>query len=144
MSLLPFLASELVVGNPANKIAISNDGSMTFEDFYIPAIRLRDIVSGNVVIDPALLVYIANTDPSWVAQPATFFGQTFYKTVITHNWGLTAGSDSENILPIGVEVTVWDCNNKKITIDDIQAFPNTVELTLNKPKTIKVSVKRIG
>jgi hypothetical protein len=39
----PFLASEINIGDLANKISIASDGSMTFTDPYVPTIKLKDL-----------------------------------------------------------------------------------------------------
>jgi hypothetical protein len=139
-----YLTSEITIGDLANKIGIASDGSMTFTDFYTPVVKLKDILGGSVVLDPALLVHIENTDASWVSQPANEYGQVFYKITINHNWNLTHALDTNNIMPIGVLVKIFDSNNFEIGVESIRCLTNTIEITVSKKITMKVAVKKIG
>jgi hypothetical protein len=89
----PFLTSEIVIGDMANKISIAPDGSMTFTDPYVPPIKLKDITD---LASPPLLVYVDETDAGWVALPVNSYGQILYKITITHNLGLSSMDDPNN------------------------------------------------
>lgn len=139
----PFLTSEIVIGDLANKISIAGDGSMTFTDVYVPTVKLRDLFSGNVVLEPAVTVFVSDTDPSWVVQPINSYGQIFYKITINHNWDLTAVSDPNNMTPISTLTKIFDVDNKEIGVESIQCFANSVEIVVNKKITMKVAIKKI-
>lgn len=137
-----YMASEIIVGDLANKIGISSDGSMTFTDPYVPTVKLKDIIGGEIVLEPALMVYVDSLE--WVAQPVNQYGQIFYKIVISHNWGYSNVDDVENILPIGALVKTFDENNKEVSVESIQCFANTVEIVSSRKMIMKVAVKKIG
>lgn len=136
----PYLVSEIIVGDLANKISIANDGSMSFTDPYVPTIKLKDILE---LTTPAITIYVDETDVGWAAQSVNSYGQTLYKISIPHNWGLTDINDSNNLLPITASVKVYDTDNKEIGVECIQCFANTVEITTTKKITIQVSIKKI-
>jgi len=139
----PYLASEIIVGDLANKVSIASDGSMTFADAYVPTVKLRDILGGSVVLEPAITVFVSDTDPAWVAQPINSYNQIFYKITINHNWDLTAVSDPNNIAPISTLTKIFDTDNKEIGVESIQCFANSVEIIVNKKITMKVALKKI-
>jgi hypothetical protein len=144
MSKQAFNTTELVIGDSANKISIASDGSMTFADNYVPTVKLKDILGGNVVVDPAILVYVEETDAEWTPLIANSYGQYFFKLTINHNWNLTNISDTNDIFPIGVLVKIFNEDNKEIGVESIQCFANKVEIISSKKLTMKVAIKRIG
>jgi hypothetical protein len=143
MSLTPFSTSEIIIGDTSNKIGISPQGDMTLSDPYVPLVRLRDLVSGNISIDPALMVFIENTDSGWTIYFDSY-GQVGYYITIPHNWQLTSINDTHNILPLGIQVNVYDSANKLILVDSVVPSANEVTLYLSRKTTIKVIIKRIG
>jgi hypothetical protein len=143
MSLQPFSTSEISIGDSANKIGISPQGDMTLSDPYVSLVRLRDLVSGNISIDPALMVFIENTDSGWTSYYDTY-GQIGYYITIPHNWQLSTINDTNNIIPLGIQVNVYDSSNKLILVDSIVPSANDVTLYLSRKTTIKVIIKRIG
>lgn len=144
MTTQAFKTTELLIGDSANKISIASDGSMTFADSYTPTVKLKDILGGNVVIDPALLVYVEETDANWTPLIANSYGQYFFKLTINHNWELSNGGDTNNIFPIGVLVKIYNQDNKEISVESIQCFSNKIEIISSKKLTLKVAIKRIG
>ena len=143
MSLQPFSTSEISIGDSTNKIGISPQGDMTLSDPYVSLVRLRDLVSGNISIDPALMVFIENTDSGWTSYYDTY-GQIGYYITIPHNWQLSTINDTNNIIPLGIQVNVYDSSNKLILVDSIVPSANDVTLYLSRKTTIKVIIKRIG
>lgn len=143
MSLYPFSTSEISIGDTNNKIGISPQGDMTLSDPYVPLVRLRDLVSGNISIDPSLMVFIENTDSGWTSYYDTY-GQTGYYITIPHNWQLSTINDTNNIIPLGIQVNVYDSLNRLILVDSIIPSANDVTLYLSRKTTIKVIIKRIG
>jgi hypothetical protein len=143
MSLQPFSTSEISIGDSTNKIGISPQGDMTLSDPYVSLVRLRDLVSGNISIDPALMVFIENTDSGWTSYYDTY-GQIGYYITIPHNWQLSTINDTNNTIPLGIQVNVYDSSNKLILVDSIVPSANDVTLYLSRKTTIKVIIKRIG
>ena len=143
MSLQPFLTSEISIGDTSNKIGISTQGDMTFSDPYISLVRLRDLVSGNIAIDPSLMVFIENTDSGWTGYYDTY-GHPGYYITIPHNWQLSIINDTNNIIPLGIQTNVYDSSNRLILVDSIVPSVNDVTLYLSRKITIKVIIKRIG
>jgi hypothetical protein len=142
MNNFAYLTSELIVGKETNKISYSVDGSMVLSDPYA-SIKLKDLKSGSIVTDPALMVYIENDDPLWVTLSPNSYGQVLYKIAVTHDWELVDTSGN-NIAETGVQVKIFDENNKEITVESIQYYTNTIEITLTRKKNIKVTLKRVG
>lgn len=143
MSIQPFATTEIIIGDTDTKISKSPQGDLVFKDSFIPGVNLRDLVSGNIVLDPALMVYIESTDSGWVSFYDSY-GQTFYKITIPHNWNLTSELDTNNILPTGVSVNAFDSNNKLIMVNSIEFFVNSITVSLSRKINLKLSIKRVG
>ena len=136
-----YQATEIVIGKSTNKLSLGSDGSLLLQDTLVGPVKLSDLVGGEVVIDPALVVLIEDSD--WVAQ-APVNGQVLYRVNIQHNWALTNVADTEGLLPISVDVNIWDENNTLIQINKIWVDANKVYLESSRAINMKVSVKRIN
>jgi len=138
----PLQATEIVIGKDTNKLSLGSDGSLLLQDTLVGPVKLSDLVGGEVVIDPSLLILVEVGD--WVAQAPNSKGQVLYRTTIPHNWTLTNAAGTEGLLPIGVDVNVWNENNELITINKIWADANNVYLESTAAIIMKATVKRIN
>lgn len=138
----PLQATEIVVGKDTNKLSLGSDGSLLLQDTLVGPVKLSDLVGGEVVIDPGLLILIETSD--WVAQAPNAKNQVLYRTVVPHNWGLENVADTEELFPIGVDVNIWNTNNELITINRIWADANNIYLESTTSLDMKVTVKRIN
>lgn len=132
--------TDIIIGKDTNKLSLGSDGSLLLQDTLIGPVKLSDLVGGQVVIDPALVILIEQTD--WT--PQTIQGQLMYTVTIPHNWDLQNVNDPDDLLPIGVIVNVWNQNNELITLNKISVDANNVFLESTKNINIKVTVKRIN
>lgn len=124
-----FLTTGITIGRTSNRITAHTDGSMLFSDPYIPGVKLKDLLGGTVVIDPAIFVEVEITDYTKVIDN----GQTFYNISIPHDWGLCS--------PI-VDVTIWDQDDKMITVDTIQYETTYILIRTTVKEPIKVVLKK--
>jgi hypothetical protein len=137
MSGSTFLASEIAIGDLANKISIAPDGSMTFTDAYVPTVKLKDLINGGTIIsNPSMVVTIEQSDTNWVALSANQYNQNFFKISVPYDWTVTEEGNTG--------VTILDENNKVISVESIQLFTSHVEITTTKKLNMKVVLKQIG
>jgi hypothetical protein len=134
--------TELVIGRDSNKLSMDSNGNMIFEDTFVGPVKLSDFVGGEVVIDPAALILIEETD--WVAQPADDDGRIFYRTTFNHDWGLENDNDTDELFPISVSVQTWNSNNELVIINKIWTDANNVYFESSRALELKASVKRIS
>lgn len=138
----PLQTTELVIGKDTNKLSLGSDGSLLLQDTLVGPVKLSDLLGGEIVIDPSLLVLIEPND--WVEQPANSKGQVFFTANVPHNWSLENVADTEGLLPIGIDVNIWDDNNELISINRVWADANNVYLESTNTINMKVVIKRVN
>jgi len=138
----PLQATEIVIGKDTNKLSLASDGSLLLQDTLVGPVKLSDLLGGEVVIDPGLLVLVEVAD--WAAQVANSKGQILYKATVPHNWSLENVADTEGLLPVGVDINVWNDNNELITVNRVWTDANNVYLESTNAINMKVIIKRVN
>jgi hypothetical protein len=125
MAKQPLKADELLIGSTTNLIGRHVDGDMVFRDAFIPEVKLKDLIGGSVVIEPAIIVGIGISD--W--SEYTVESQTRYSVTIPHTYTI-------NTNPL-LQVTCYTLSNELITLNKVIINSNNIFLE----STIKINVK---
>lgn len=126
-----FKTSGIAIDDLNVKITKHPDGSMLFGDYFIPEIKLKDIISGAVIIDPSVLVQVEIAD--WVRNPAT----TLYEVNVPHQYGLI-GTQKARVL-----VVTMNLDYEQIIMDTVQVKENVAFITSTQNINMYVAIKRI-
>lgn len=124
-----FKATKITVGREGNTISKHPDGDMLLTDAFV-SVKLKELFSGTVVIDPAIYVEIEETDWTEVIVD----GQTRYNVDIPHNW---------NICNPLVAVETWNMDNEQIQLNIVQFKTNSIFLQSTLDRPMKVVLKKL-
>lgn len=107
------------------------DGSLLFSDSWVPGVKLKDILGGEVVIDPSVVVQTEESDWTYDSE------EELYGIDVPHNFGLV-GSQKAQML-----VVLMDLNYETIMVNSIKSKENSVFITATEPLDMYVTMKRI-
>jgi hypothetical protein len=124
-----FKATKITVGREGNTISKHPDGDMLLTDAFV-SVKLKELLGGSVVIDPAIYVEIEATD--WTE--VTVDGQTRYNVDIPHNW---------NICDPLVSVETWNMDDELIQLNTVKFKTNSIFLQSTLDNPMKVVLKKL-
>lgn len=126
-----FKVSGIVIDDMNVKITRHADGSLLFTDNFIPGVKLKDIIGGDVVIDPSVLVQLESSD--WTYDSGT----ELYGVDVPHDFGLV-GTQKAQVL-----VVTMNLDYEQIIMDTVKVKENSVFITSTEDIDMFITMKRI-
>lgn len=121
----------IVISNLGVTITKHADGSLLFSDAFIPGVKLKDIVGGDIVIDPSVLVQLEVADWTYDSE------EDLYVVDVPHDFGLI-GTQKAQVL-----VVTMNTDYEQIIMDTVKVKENTVLLKSTEALDMFVTMKRI-
>lgn len=107
------------------------DGSMLFTDNYIPGVKLKDIVGGEIIVDPSVVVQVEIAD--WTLDPETLL----YGVDVPNDFDLS-GTQKAQVL-----VVTMNSDYEQIIMDTVQVKENSVFIKSTDAIDMFVTMKKI-
>ncbi len=121
----------IVISNLDVTITKHADGSLVFADSFVPGVKLKDIIGGEVVIEPSVLVQLEIVD--WTYDS----GEDIYVVDVPHNFALV-GTQKAQVLVVTMSI-----DYEIINVSSITSKENSVLIKYGTPIDMFVSMKRI-
>lgn len=126
-----FKTSGIAIDDLNVKITKHADGSMLFSDNFIPGVKLKDILGGDVVVEPSVLVQLEVSD--WTYDSET----QLYGVDVPHDFGLS-GTQKAQVL-----IVTMNTDYEQIIMDTVKSKENSVFITSTEAIDMFVTMKRI-
>lgn len=131
MAKQPFKADEILIGRVGNLIGKHPDGDMIFKDAFVPEVKLKDLLGGSIVVDPAVVVQVASAD--W--SETVVEGQPRFTLTISHDYDINGQPK--------LQVNVFTTDNESVTINKIKINSNNILLETTLRINAKIVIKKL-
>ena len=131
MAKQPFKADEILIGRTTNLIGKHPDGDMVFRDAFVPEVKLKDLIGGTIVVDPAVVVEI--TASEWVESIVD--DQIRFQITIPHEYDINGQPK--------LQVNSFTTSNEQITLNNIVINSNNIFLESTVRINVKIVIKKL-
>ena len=131
MAKQPFKADELLIGKTSNIIGRHPDGDMVFRDTFVSEVKLKDLMGGSIVIDPAVVVQVTSVE--W--NETTVDDQIRFNITIPHTYEINGQPK--------LQVNVFTTDNEQITLNKIKINSNNIFIESTARINAKIVIKKL-
>lgn len=131
MAKQPLKADEILIGRVGNLISKHPDGDMVFKDAFVPEVKLKDLLGGSIVVDPAILVEILSAD--W--NETVVDDQIRFSLSIPHTYDINSSPK--------LQINVFSEDNEMITLNRVIINSNNIFLESTIRINAKIVIKKL-